>query len=300
MKPFKKILGVVALSAALVAGLGVVANAATAISTPSEADLDALGEVVDDDFAEHPNWVPKVMKQQTVFLYKDSTAKDNALPWKLDPATSVIPIKNFAWNADIKNISTGTKQVTVSRNKTGQYYLNISTSQYIKPGKSVTVKFAIKQHGAWFNMKTKLVFAKAAVPFSQLAIGGDNNILAGEGSAWKYIRGLRNFDLYDWQDEDYFRNHPYPVKVKMYPGYKLDKIVVTKKDGHSYTIHNGDKVNIKKIKKIQIKYKATKELTYNKARGVGDRVYAKGFEPKESNGYAHLFDTVYVLTINIK
>jgi hypothetical protein len=297
MKPFKKILGVVALSAALVAGLGVVANAE---STPSEADTEVLGEVVDDDFATHPNWVPKVMKQQTVFLYKDSTAKDNALPWKLDPATSVIPIKNFAWNADIKNISTGTKQVTVSRNKTGQYYLNISTSQYIKPGKEVTVKFAIKQHGAWFNMKTKLVFAKAAVPFTQLALGGDNNILTS--GAWKYIRGLRNFDLFDCYREDSLLDHPYPVKVKMMPGYKLDKIVVTKKDGHSYTIHNGNKVNLRKCKKIQIKYKATPKLTTNsRDHGVGNRVYAsKAFEPKESNGYAHLFDTVYVLTINIK
>jgi hypothetical protein len=287
MKPFKKILGIVALSTALVAGLGVVASAKT---SPTLDDIKAY----DDDFKD--GWYPEVTNKMTVFLYKDSAAKDNALHWKLDPATSVIPIKHMSWEADFRNIKTDTQQVTVKRNKTGQYYLNIECSKYIKPGKEVDVSWAIKQHGYWFNMKTTLKFAKAALPYSELIIDGED--LLQNQKAWNHLRGVRTLNFKEIRDPS---GDPYPVVVRIREaesGYKLVKIVVTKKDGHSYTIRNYDRVNVDKIKMIQIKYKATKKLRTNSStKGeFNKQVYAFCY-PKESNGYAHLFDQTYVQTI---
>jgi hypothetical protein len=302
MKPFKKILGIVALSTALVAGLGVAANAKT---TPK---LDDIKATIDDDFKE--KYVPKVQDKMTVFLYKDSAAKDNAMHWKLDPATSVIPIKNMAWDADFKNISTDTQQVTVKRNKTGQYYLNIECSKYIKPNKKVTVKWAMKQHGIWFNLKTELRFAKAPVPYTRFTLTPQDGLqgfdllndtnAAGVHLAWQHLRGVRTLDFWEIYDKDTFstKQRNVAVRVRCGGGYSLDKLVVTKKDGHSYTIKNGDRVNIDKIKTLQIKYKASKNIRVNTGYGTfGPLVYKNGWLPKESNGYPHLFDVVYVQTI---
>lgn len=224
----------------------------------------------------------------TVWLYQDKASECGQ--WKVDPATSIVPIKNLKWNAKIYDITSNfPKKATLCDRQVGTYYLKIKASQYIRPGNSVKVGFVVNQDKKYQYTALSLIldFVTRPTPFALFDVGGVDQAAKfagcdiaslGASSAIKELAGAQ------------------PFTVKMNAGYKRIKNVYTNKKGVAHTFANGNKLRLANLCKVQVAYQATATGPIRAAIG--------GYYKAENCAYTaggckKLFPVRYVATLEI-
>jgi hypothetical protein len=275
MKHSRKVVGLLLLS--LVMGMMAVASVSAATKQVKD---NQKSPTVDDDIY--------------IWLFKESDDHDDALPWLVSKATSVIPVKNLKWNAALASYDINKpKKVHVCCKKVGTYYLNFEATKYIKPGDEVEVSFAVNQNNKmWYNLTTTLHFVERPTPFRVFTIGG---VAVEQGNKnfgrYNQLNGDKNIkDAIGKNLKAALYESSQRIVVRMFSGYKLKKIVITDKCGFPRTIANGNKINLKKIQKIQVKYEVTTGAT------VG-ALLPYTYYKKEAAGYSHLYDVTEIATL---
>jgi hypothetical protein len=189
---------------------------------------------------------PKVADEIFVNLYKETGAECET--WKVDPATSIIPVRDLKWNAKVSNFKSSTTKVSGFERKPGTYYINFKANQYIRPngvlgandpGHSATVRFVVEQDGDIFVLNTKLQFIVRETPFRKFTVGSTEyaNSFRGRNKAPAVVKtGVA------------------PVRVSLKAGYDYKKIVYTNKKGYAHTFANGNKLKLSNLSKIEVVY----------------------------------------------
>ena len=193
---------------------------------------------------------PSVASEIKVNLYQETGAECD--PWKVDCATSVIPIKNLKWNATVSDIKSSTVKVTVCDRQPGTYYLRFKANEYIKPGSSANIRFVVKQDGEIYVLKTKLSFQVGESPFKSFKIG--SNEYAPDFTGQRKVAAV-------------VKSGVATVNAKLATGYTWVKIVYTNKKGVAHTFANGNKLKLGNLKKIEVVYKTPVNVAATKWLG---------------------------------
>lgn len=196
---------------------------------------------------------PVCPKNQTVYGYVDS----KKLIDNLTTYSQYIYIKDLAPDAEFSDFKSSNKNVEMfvdsDMDAVGLDLGPVS----LKDGTKSKISFTIKQNGKKYNLSCNVTFKKAKSAFKSLKIG--NKEYAST------FNGGENFKSANFPDTE-------SAKITYTPaaGFKIKYIQVNYNDFTGKRIKNGDKVNLKNVTGLEIKFGVTKKPTYYSTPNEGN------------------------------
>jgi len=179
--------------------------------------------------------------------------------WKIDPLYAYIGIKNIKWNSTITDMAyKHKKKVTIdTKSKYAPYALLLKQTGTIVPRTEplktpdMTINFWVKgdrQKYLYTRHEVVLNFVTRKSPLAIFSINGKD-----------YSKKFDTSNSYSWLRPRTY--HFRTVVVKAAAGNKIKKLVACGKDGHNFVFKSGSKVDLSKLKAIQVRYEVKRDTT---------------------------------------
>lgn len=210
---------------------------------------------------------PSVKGTVEIPLWKE-TVSSPKYAWWVDPAASVIPMKNVKFSGKTIEITTNNALAKVSAKPWGAYYLPVKADAKVLPGNTTFVTWVQKQGSRYYSLETTVKFVKAETPFKKFELSGKYTIDALNKLGLGHL--VTDGDIYTKDFAASFAGYrtvnfklPFSVfnarlTVDLKNNLKAGRITATlKKNGKTIKLYNGNIYDVCKFKNIKVTYYET-------------------------------------------
>jgi hypothetical protein len=217
---------------------------------------------------------PSVTVSTVGYKVRIPMIKENG-KWKIDPLYAYIGIKNIKFDSVITDCKwNNPKKIDFDFNsKYAPYAILIKQKGLIIPradniNRTPDIKlefwvYGKRQKNLYSAHEVNLLFVKRTSPVQFAILGKDNY---GDGAAqfvnpenYIFTEKFATSNSYTWMRPRHF--HFRTVLIRATAGNKIKKIVAVGKDGHNFVFKSGSKVDLSKLKAIQVRYEVKRDST---------------------------------------